>query len=73
MPINMTQTLLEILEGISSRRSICWTQKGSGKGLSEKVSKCAKEASERGLEKGVIYFEKLPDGGYKIRFYQISD
>ena len=55
MPINMTQTLLEILNRISSRRSIFWTQKGSGKGLPEKVSKCAKEASERGLERGYLF------------------
>jgi len=66
----MTQTFLQILDGTSSRRSVSRTRKGSGEGLLKKVSKCIKEASERDLEEGVIYFEKLRDKEYKIIFYQ---
>ncbi len=47
-----------------------WTKQGSSEGLKACVSEAIEQALVGEPSLGVIKFEKLPDGGYQIKYFK---
>ena len=63
---DISKTLDDVLPITEFGRGITWTKHGTAKGLSEEVMKHAQDCLKKTSEVGIIYFERLPDGGYEI-------
>ncbi len=68
--VELLRTLPLIKESLRSGSS--WTKQGTNDGLLEEVLYSAQNCLRENSDSGVIYFQKLPDGGYQIGYFRIK-
>ena len=50
-----------------------WTKKGSPEGLKEKIIDAVERSLQGNPSRGIIEFQRLPDGGYQIDFARLRE